>query len=110
MIERKVTPYWLATRYDVPLDELASLNTGWSAKAVDHGLRLPVGTVVWLPRGTLERVAGRTRGAVGDGVHHVVRPGDTLSTVAAAVYQLAMRDELLPRFSADQMPEPPGGQ
>ena len=27
--------------------------------------------------------------------------------IAAAVYQLAMRDELLPRFSAEEMPEPP---
>jgi carboxypeptidase Q len=27
--------------------------------------------------------------------------------VAAAVYQLAMRDEMLPRFSKDQMPAPP---
>lgn len=30
--------------------------------------------------------------------------------IAAAVYQLAMRDELLPRFSAAEMPERPGGQ
>ncbi|MGD8331608.1 MAG: M20/M25/M40 family metallo-hydrolase [Acidobacteriota bacterium] len=30
--------------------------------------------------------------------------------IAAAVYQLAMADELLPRFPADQMPAPPGGQ
>ena len=27
--------------------------------------------------------------------------------IAAAVYQLAMRDEMLPRFSKDQMPAPP---
>ncbi len=27
--------------------------------------------------------------------------------IAASVYQLAMRDELLPRFSADKMPKPP---
>ncbi len=30
--------------------------------------------------------------------------------IAAAVYQLAMRDELLPRFSAEEMPQRPGGQ
>ena len=30
--------------------------------------------------------------------------------VAAAAYYLATRDELLPRFAADQMPERPGGQ
>ena len=28
--------------------------------------------------------------------------------VAAAVYQLAMRDQLLPRFSPDEMPRRPG--
>ena len=27
--------------------------------------------------------------------------------VAATVYELAMRDEMLPRFSAEDMPEPP---
>ena len=30
-------------------------------------------------------------------------------TVAAAVYHLAMRDELLPRFAPDATPSPPGG-
>jgi len=30
--------------------------------------------------------------------------------IAAAVYQLAMADELLPRFSAEDMPEAPGGR
>jgi hypothetical protein len=30
--------------------------------------------------------------------------------MAAAVYHLAMRDELLPRFTSDQMPRRPGGQ
>ena len=29
--------------------------------------------------------------------------------IAAAVYQLAMRDELLPRFPPEQMPPRPGG-
>lgn len=31
----------------------------------------------------------------------------TAAIVAAAVYELAMRDELLPRFSKDEMPKPP---
>jgi hypothetical protein len=35
---------------------------------------------------------------------------DSAIVIAAAVYQLAMADELLPRFPADQMPAPPGGQ
>ena len=47
-----------------------------------NGLRLPVGTEVWLPRGTLERVAGRRRGAASNGVYYTVQPGDTLSGIA----------------------------
>jgi hypothetical protein len=30
--------------------------------------------------------------------------------IAAAVYHVAMRDEMLPRFSKDKMPAPPKGQ
>jgi carboxypeptidase Q len=30
--------------------------------------------------------------------------------IASVVYHLAMRDELLPRFTAEQMPAPPGGR
>jgi hypothetical protein len=31
-------------------------------------------------------------------------------TIAAAVYHLAMREEMLPRFSKDKMPAPPGAR
>jgi membrane-bound lytic murein transglycosylase D len=89
VLDRRVTPYWLANRYGVPLDELASINPGWSRRAVDSGLRLPAGTEVWLPSGTLESKA--LPGAAvsptvveGDGLYHVVQPGDTLSTIAVA--------------------------
>jgi membrane-bound lytic murein transglycosylase D len=89
VLDRRVTPYWLANHYDVPLDELASINPGWSRRAVDSGLRLPEGTEVWLPSGTLETTArpGATVSPAlveGDGLFHVVRRGDTLSTIAAA--------------------------
>ena len=33
----------------------------------------------------------------------------TAIVIAAAIYQLAMRDEMLPRFSPADMPPPPGG-
>jgi membrane-bound lytic murein transglycosylase D len=66
VLDRRVTPYWLASEYDVSLEELASLNPGWSRRAVTKGLRLPVGTEVWLPKGTLESAARRTpRDALG---------------------------------------------
>jgi membrane-bound lytic murein transglycosylase D len=89
VLDRRVTPYWLANRYGVELDELASINPAWSSRAVDKGLRLPAGTEVWLPSGTLETKA-RPGAAVapavvdGDGLYHVVRRGDTLSTIAVA--------------------------
>jgi membrane-bound lytic murein transglycosylase D len=89
VLDRRVTPYWLANRYGVSLDELASINPGWSRRAVDGGLRLPAGTEIWLPSGTLETTA-RPGAAVaptvmeGDGLYHVVRSGDTLSTIAVA--------------------------
>jgi len=85
VLERRVTPYWLSTEYDVPLDELAALNMAWSSRAVDNGLRLPTGTEVWLPRGTLERVAGRRRGAAAPATQrHVVSSGETLGRIASS--------------------------
>ena len=44
-----------------------------------------------------------------DGYERVV-PGDAINSatvIAAALYHLAMRDDLLPRFSSEEMPEPP---
>ena len=39
-----------------------------------------------------------------------VVPGDAIhsaTVIAAELYHLAMRDDLLPRFSSEEMPEPP---
>jgi membrane-bound lytic murein transglycosylase D len=85
VLDTRATPDWLARRYGVPLDELVALNPAWSRRAVDHGLRLPPGTNVWLPQGTLESAMGPGGApAPGRGAHHVVRTGDTLSSIAAA--------------------------
>jgi membrane-bound lytic murein transglycosylase D len=99
VLEERVTPFWLASHYDVPLAELAALNTGWSARAVDDGLRLPQGTRVWLPPGALaaaERRGPRPKFAApgADGTTHVVRAGETLSGIAAAhgVSQARLRE------------------
>jgi membrane-bound lytic murein transglycosylase D len=86
VLERRATPYWVSNEYGVPLDELAALNPGWSRRAVDSGLRLPAGTVVWLPKGALEGAghSGASPAADQGGPYHVVRPGDTLSEIARA--------------------------
>jgi membrane-bound lytic murein transglycosylase D len=89
VLDRRVTPDWISSHYEVALDELASLNPGWSRRAVRSGLRLPEGTEVWLPKGTLERATGETGAATmpggpADGAFYTVRPGDTLSTIAAS--------------------------
>ena len=43
----------LAFRYDVPLQTLVTLNPAWRRAAVRGRVRLPTGTEVWLPLGTL---------------------------------------------------------
>ncbi len=80
-LEQRVTPAWIASRYGVPLDELASINPAWSSRAVKSGLRLPSGTEVWLPPGTLDRAALSAPAAQGS---YIVQNGDTLSAIAAA--------------------------
>ena len=84
-LEKRVTTAWIASRYAVPLEELALLNPGWSTRSVKSGMRRPSGTEVWLPRGTLESVveepASPSSGAAGSG-SYTVRKGDTLSGIA----------------------------
>jgi membrane-bound lytic murein transglycosylase D len=81
LLETRVTPVWIASEYRIALDELASINPAWSERALSGGTRLPVGTQVWLPKGTLARAA--ERGANGRDATHVVRRGDTLIEIAS---------------------------
>jgi membrane-bound lytic murein transglycosylase D len=87
VLDHRVTPDWLASRYGVPLETLAELNPAWSRRAVNGGLRLPVGTEIWLPPGTLAASGGSRRppstAGAGGGGSYVVRRGDTLSDIAA---------------------------
>jgi membrane-bound lytic murein transglycosylase D len=78
-LTRRTTPGQLARQHGVPLEELTALNPAWSRKAVRNGYALPVGTRVWLPKGSLGRLAE----AGSEGLEHVVKRGDTLSTIAA---------------------------
>jgi len=47
----------LASRYGIPLLGLAAINPAWTSRALRGASPLPAGTEVWLPKGTLARVA-----------------------------------------------------
>ena len=91
------TPARIATAYGIPLDELATINPAWSRRAVRSGLPLPISSSVWLPHGTLKRLAASkidladawSRSLDQDGTY-VVQSGDNLSTIAHA-YGLSLR-------------------
>jgi len=88
-LEHRSTAARIAAAFDLPLDEVVALNPAWTSAAVRHGLALPGSTTVWLPAGTLERLArnGKTPDLTPlDGSDAVltyrVRRGDTLSRIA----------------------------
>jgi membrane-bound lytic murein transglycosylase D len=91
LTEARTTPARIAAAYGIALDDLASINPAWSRRSVNSGLALPGAMTVWLPSGTLERLAASkidfadawSRSLQEDGTY-VVQPGDTLSTVAKA--------------------------
>ncbi len=91
VLDQRTTPARIARAYDVPLDALTPINPAWSHRAVSLGLSLPRGIEVWLPQGTLDRLAaaGKTpmlspAGWVDAEGYYVVQRGDTLSDVALA--------------------------
>lgn len=47
----------LASRYGVSLTALAELNPAWTSRALHGNSPVPAGAEIWLPQGTLERVA-----------------------------------------------------
>ncbi|MCB1777215.1 MAG: lytic transglycosylase domain-containing protein, partial [Candidatus Competibacteraceae bacterium] len=49
----------LASYYEVNLDELIALNKAWKAPVHRGGKPLPTGSLVWLPAGTMIRLAQR---------------------------------------------------
>jgi membrane-bound lytic murein transglycosylase D len=113
VLEKRMTPLQVARAYGLPLGELAGRNPAWTRRAVRDGQALPAGTEVWLPSGTLARLAGvrapepppsdprpaateplptaadrtpaaRTTDATGSVIVHVVRRGETLFKIAAS--------------------------
>jgi len=84
-------------RYGATVRSLASINPAWTSRAVSGRSSLPAGTQVWLPQGTLERIAQaarapQSRKAVAAAAPspadydsfavHVVRKGETLFRIA----------------------------
>lgn len=89
ILESRTTPSRLASAFDLPLDQLVSINPAFTRRAIREGLALPKGVTVWLPRGTQTRLASNGHepdytlsGWIdGDGTY-VVQSGDTLSLIA----------------------------
>ncbi|MBS1223375.1 MAG: Lytic transglycosylase catalytic [Proteobacteria bacterium] len=58
-LRQTVNTMTLATYYDVSPGELVSLNKAWNPAAQNGRIALPAGTLVWLPAGTVARLAQR---------------------------------------------------
>lgn len=80
----------LERRYGVPPDDLAALNRAWTRNAVSGATGIPAGVHVWLPAGTLNRIAAgparpsgtRPAGTSARAGVHTVAAGDTLGRIA----------------------------
>lgn len=77
VLEAPASASALARRFGLRVNVLVSLNRSWTRKAVRDGARIPAGVQVWLPEGTLDRVAARADGRV-----HTVSRGETLVRIA----------------------------
>ena len=88
-LERPAAAVDVARRYGVPLDRLAAINPAWTTRALHGRAPLPAGVRVWLPGGTLERIASGGKKAAAPAAApapaasiHVVRKGETLFRIA----------------------------
>lgn len=118
VLDKSLSPVGIAQKYGVGLTDLASLNPAWSKRAVRGGRTVPAGSSVWLPEGTLARIAA-ARGAkksappkpaveraqakqpaqaateaILSELVHVVRKGETLVKIASS-YGVRLGDLLL---------------
>jgi membrane-bound lytic murein transglycosylase D len=73
-LRQTVDTMTLANYYDVSPAELIGLNRAWNPAAQNGRIALPAGTLVWLPAGTVARLA--QRGAA-DGVLALADPVPT---------------------------------
>ena len=58
-LRQAVPAHTLASYYEVNLGELSALNPAWNSPAQTGRVPLPAGTMVWLPAGTMMRLAQR---------------------------------------------------
>lgn len=86
-LPRAASPRAIARRHGLAVAELAAINPAWTSRAVRSDLSIPAHATVWLPRGTLS-AARPPAAAPGNaeraarGTEYVVRPGDTLTSIA----------------------------
>lgn len=74
-LRQAVTSPTLADHYELDLWEMVSLNKAWNPVAQNGRVPLPAGTMVWLPAGTVARLA--QQGAAG----RALALADTITTV-----------------------------
>ena len=60
-LDRPTPAAKVAARYGLSMDALAAINPAWTSRALKGKVELPAGTQVWLPKGTLARVAGTAK-------------------------------------------------
>jgi membrane-bound lytic murein transglycosylase D len=58
-LRQTVAVHTLASYYEVNPGELTALNRAWNPPAQNGRIPLPAGTMVWLPAGTMARLAQR---------------------------------------------------
>ena len=129
VLRASVSPQRVAQTYGVPLRQLAELNPGWTRRAVRGGRALPVGVSVWLPEGTLDRIAaarapGRSAPVApvapaastsasastwADVIVHVVRRGETLLAIASR-HRVRLADLLAANALSEETVIRPGQQ
>lgn len=93
VLDRPIRTGDLARYYGVKLHTLASLNPAWTRRALRGSAPVPAGVTVWLPAGTLTQLAGEKPLVPPPSyvtVYHIVRPNESLSTIASH-YGLSIR-------------------
>ena len=84
VLDRPLLAEQLAHYYGLNGSHLASLNPSWTWRAARSIVAVPAGTEVWLPAGTLSKVAEAQPTAPSPvNIYHIVRANESLSAIAA---------------------------
>jgi len=69
-LQHPQTPSGVAARYRVAVGALTAINPAWTTRAIRGSSPLPAGTEIWLPKGTLQRIASTgVKSGAGSSVH-----------------------------------------